>query len=228
MSCTYLSGIETMRFTRLDACGRPVCAEDSAFVTSCVASLTMTANTDEGDEIQYKASNGTICAYQQRCPVFKNFSVEAQILFASPELFDIVTNSPRVYDYAGNIVGFESGNVTCQPFALEAWINTLGAECTDTGEGTWLYILLPFLTGGVLGDLEIADGATNFTVSGSTRAGGSWATGPYDVVAQDAANTPGPLLAPLDSSSHRLIQLTSVAPPEPSCDYQPVLCSASS
>lgn len=227
MSCTYMAGVEALRFTRLDNCGRPICGTDSSFVTGCVASLNITANIDDGDEIEYKASNGTICSYLQKCPVFKNFTVEAEVLFASPELFDIVTAANVVHDYAGNVVGVDTGNVQCQGVALEGWINTLGQECSDTGEGQWLYIVIPWITGGVLGDIEIADGATNFTLSGNTRSGGSWGTGPYDVVAQDAANTPGPMLSPLAATDHRRIQLTTVAPPTPSCDYQPVLCASS-
>lgn len=222
MSCTYLNGVDVMRWTRLDNCGRPICAVDSSYVTSCAASLNITANTDDGDEIEYKSSRGEICAYLQRCPIFKNFTVEAEVLFASPELIEIATNSNVVHDYSGAVVGVDSGNVQCQGFAFEAWINTLGQECAANAPGEWLYILIPWITGGVLGDLEIADANTNFTLSGNTRSGGGWGTGPYNVVAQDAANTPGRMLTPLAATDHRRIQLTTIAPPTPSCDYVPV------
>ena len=52
--------------------------------------------------------------------------------------------------------------------------------------------------------------------------------GPYDVLAQDAAGTAGPMLAPLGQDCHRRILITTIAPPEPSVDYLPVLCDASS
>lgn len=43
----------------------------------------------------------------------------------------------------------------------------------------------------------------------------------------DAAGTPGKMLTPVGSSCHRRYFLTSVPPPEPVCDYSPVLCSTS-
>lgn len=229
MSCSYIAGVDTLRVTRLDQCGRPVCGDDASFVTSCLASVSFTSNTEDGSEISYVNAKGETCAYLQRCPQFRNLSVEIQVLFASPEMLDITTNSPVRHDYAGNVVGFETGNISCVPFALEAWVQLLGEECAADAEGQWLYVLIPWLTGATLGDLEIGSEAVNLTISGNTRAASNgWGVGPYNVIAHDAANTPGPLLAPLDASSHRAIELTTVAPPVGSCDYVPVVCPVSS
>lgn len=228
MSCNYVAGIDTVRLTRLDSCGRPVCGADNAFVTQCVATLSMTANTDDGTEISYVNGRGEQCAYLQRCPVFKNLSVQLDVLFASPEMLEIATNSPTTMDFAGAVDGFETGSIQCAGLAIEGWVNLLNAQCSTTGQGEWLYVLIPFITGGVLGDLEIGAEAVNFSVSGNTRSGGSWGTGPYNVVAQNAGGTPGPLLAPLASTSHRLIKKTTIAPPTPSCGYLPVTCTSAS
>lgn len=222
MSCVFLAGIDTLRFTRLDNCGRPVCSADGSFVTNCVASLNLTSNTEDGAEISYVNGRGDRCGYLRRCPTLSDLTVELEVLFASPELLDIATASPVRFDYAGEVIGFETGNVSCTPFALEGWINVLNQECADNVPGQWLYVLLPWVSGAILGDLEITGEATNFTITGNTRAGGSWGVGPYNVQAADAANTPGPLLAPLEATSHRAIQLTTVPPPTPSCDYVPV------
>lgn len=223
MSCTFLAGIDTLRFTRLDNCGRPICAADSSFVTSCVASLNLTSNVEDGAEISYTNGRGERCGYLRRCPTLSDLSVEMEILFASPELLDITTASPVRFDYAGQPIGWETGNVSCTPFAVEGWINVLNQECADNVPGQWLYVLLPWVSGAILGDLEIGAEAVNFTINGNTRAGGNWGTGPYtDVQAADAANTPGRLLAPLEATSHRLIQETTIQPPTPSCEYVPV------
>jgi hypothetical protein len=206
-----------------------VCGTDASFVTSCLSQISLTSNSEDGTEISYTNGKGERCAFLQRCPTFSNLTVETEVLFASPEMLDIMTNSPVRHDYAGNVIGWETGNISCVPFALEAWVQLLGAECSATADGQWLYILIPWLTGATLGDLEIGAEAVNLTISGSTRAASNgWGVGPYnDVQAQDAANTPGPLLAPLEANSHRLIQVTTVAPPTPSCEYVPVLCASS-
>jgi hypothetical protein len=90
-----------------------------------------------------------------------------------------------------------------------------------------VYFLLPWVTNGLLGDLELANEGVNLELTGSTRAGGRWGTGPYDVVAQDAAGTPGPMLTPLDPSCHRRVFITNVPPPTPATTYVPVLCETS-
>lgn len=224
VSCNFIAGIDTIRVTRLDQCGRPICAADSSFVTSCLSQLSLTSNNEDGTEISYVNGKGEQCAYLQRCPTFRNLSVDVEVLFASPEMLDIMTNSPVRHDYAGNVIGWETGNISCVPFALEAWVQLLGDECSANAQGQWLYVLLPWITGATLGDLEIGGEAVNLTISGNTRAASNgWGTGPYmDVQAQDGANTPGRLLSPLEPTSHRLIQQTTIAPPAPSCEYVPV------
>ncbi|MFJ8143279.1 hypothetical protein [Streptomyces sp. NPDC096013] len=87
---------------------------------------------------------------------------------------------------------------------------------------------MPWVTNGIIGDLEIGSEAVTLQITGSTRAGRSWGVGPYDVQPIDSAGTPGPMLTPLDASCHRRTFLTTVAPPVPSCDYTPVTCDSMS
>ncbi|MFG2626551.1 hypothetical protein [Streptomyces sp. NPDC048473] len=64
-------------------------------------------------------------------------------------------------------------------------------------------------------DLELANETVNFTLTGSTRTGGKWGVGPYDVMAQDAAGTPGPMLTPLGSTCYRRTGLSCPATVRP-------------
>jgi len=80
------------------------------------------------------------------------------------------------------------------------------------------YFLIPFVKGGVIGDFTIGNDAVNFTLSGAkSKDGNTWGSGPYDVV-KDQTGAPSPLLEPVDSRDHLWMQVTTVAPPEPSCD----------
>lgn len=236
MPCPLIPNADVIRVTRIDGCGRPVCGPNNAFTFDCFASLNMEADIEEGEPIQFKAANGRICGGKQACPSFRGFNIELNFFAASPELVEIMTGSPVVFGYDGKPIGFDTCSLACRTgFALELWGDVLGEDVCpeeDTGEGSWVYFLLPWVTNGIIGDLELGGGedGVTFTLTGHTRAGGRWGVGPWDVVAQDAAGTPGPMLTPLDSACHRRMMITSVAPPKPECAYQPVegeLCESS-
>lgn len=232
MSGPLISNAATVRVTRVDGCGRPVCGPENSYITDCFASVEYKANVDDGTDIKFTAANGRTCGFKRGCPTFNGFDVTYTFFQASPELVEIMTGSPVVFGYDGRPIGFDSCSIPCRAgFALEVWADVLGPDvCPEeaTGDGAWIYVLSPWLTNGQIGDLTLADGAVNLTLDAATRAGGKWAEGPYDVLAQDAAGTAGPMLAPLGPDCHRRILITTVEPPEPSTDYVPVLCDASS
>jgi hypothetical protein len=229
-----IANAATVRITRVDNCGRPVCGPDNAFVTDCFASVAMAANVTEGTNVQFTAANGRICGFRPGCPSFLGYNVTYNFFGASPEMIEIMTGSPVVLGYDGLPIGFDSCSIPCRAgFALELWSEVLGEDvCPEeaTGDGAWVYFVLPWVSNGQIGDLEIGSEGVTFSLTGATRDGGRWGVGPYDVVAQDAAGTAGPLLTPLGSSCHRRMIVTSVAPPEPSTEYLPVegeLCEVS-
>jgi hypothetical protein len=88
------------------------------------------------------------------------------------------------------------------------------------------YVLFPFIVPGILGDWTIANDAINFTVTGFTRGNGAWGTGPYDVVAQDAANLAGPLLEALPNDVHAHLQWTSIPAPDAFCGCEEIVPSS--
>lgn len=233
MTCPLIANLDTVRVTRVDACGRPVCGDDNGFVFDCLASVAMNPNTDDGDDVSYKAANGRQCGFKRGCPTFNGYDVEVNFFSVSPEFLEITTGNPVVYDYAGKPIGYDDCSLQCNSgFALELWAEVLGEDVCATGGsgGAWIYFLLPWVTNGILGDLEVGSEAVTLQLTGATRAGGGWGTGPYDVIAKDAAGTPSPLLTPLGATCHRRTMVTTIAPPNPVCDYVPVtggLCLAS-
>lgn len=225
MAAPLISNAATVRVTRVDGCGRPVCGDDSSYVTDCFASVAMAANVEDGEDIVFTAANGRQCGFKRGCPTLNGYDLTFTFFQASPELMEIMTGSPVYFDYAGNPIGFDSCSIPCNTgFALEVWTDVLGEDvCEDeAAEGAWVYFVLPWITNGMIGDLELANEAVNLELTGATRAGGKWGTGPYDVQPQDAAGTPGPMLTPLGASCHRRMFITSTPPPEPSTTYIPV------
>lgn len=223
MSCDLIANLDVVRVTRLDNCGAPV-SGPNAFVSECVASVAMNPNLDEQDDVIYRAANGSLCGVKRGCPSLLGYDLEFNFFQVSPQLTDILTNQPIVLDADGEPVGNDSCNINCQGgFALEFWTELIGQNCTDTGAQKYLYTLIPWVTNAYVTDLEIGSEQVTFQLLGSSRAGGRWGVGPYNVVLS-ALDAPSPMLTPLGDTCHRRMQITLVPPPvpDPECDYSVV------
>lgn len=223
MACDLIANLDVVRVTRVDNCGIPVPGEN-AFVSECVASVAMNPNIDTPDDITYRAANGTLCGVKRGCPTLLGYDLEFNFFQVSPQLIDVMTNQPIVLDAEGNPVGVDSCGVQCNSgFALEFWAELIGDQCSDDGEKRYLYVLLPWVAAGYLSDLTIGSEQVTFQMVGSTRAGGGWGVGPYEVT-RDAEGAPSPMLTPLDNTCHRRMQIVTLDPPvpDPNCDYATV------
>ncbi|SNT13761.1 hypothetical protein SAMN05443665_101722 [Actinomadura meyerae] len=213
-----------MRVTRLDACGIPIPGDCSQVVTDGFISVEFSPEIAEGEEIEVRKADGTLCISDQGCPELKWINIEAQFCAVDPDLFSLMTGYETVLDYAGEAVGNRiSSEVQCdEGFALELWSDVPGQACGETGAKPWGYFLLPWLVSGIIGDFTIENDGTTFTFTARTKVGSGWGVGPYDVDPVDAANTPGPLLTPIGPTDHLDLHLTTVAPPEAVCGCQPL------
>lgn len=226
MSCPLIANADVIRVTRVDACGRPVCGAGNSFVFDCFATLAMNVNTEDGTDVSYKAANGKNCGFKKGCSTFNGYDVELHFFSISPEFIELTTGQPVYAGFDGVPIGFDDCSIKCDTgFAIEMWAEVLGEDvCPEDvlTEGAWVYFLLPWVTNGQLGDLEVGSEAVDLVLNGATRANGKWGIGPYNVQAQDIAQTPGPMLTPLGAECHRRTFLTTIQPPTVSCDYQAV------
>lgn len=219
--CFSLVRGRAMRVTKLDGCGRTSYGSTSQVATDGFISVGLTANTEEGETISVTNAAGKVCILDQPSPVFTNYTIEVQFCGVDPELFSLMTGQPVVMDADGvDAIGIRvNSGITLDDsgFALELWSSVPVAACDASGGASYGYFLIPFVQGGTLGDVTIENGAINFTLSGaSSKDGSEWGVGPYDVV-MDASDQPGPLIEPIDDKDHLHLQLTTVAPPTPSC-----------
>lgn len=225
-TCFSLVRGRVLRATALDGCGRPRNAACASIVSEGFVSVGFTANTDEGEEISVKNASGKVCIQDTPCPAFKGYTVEIAFCEVNPGLYAMLTGQESVFNGDGDAVGFRvnSDISACDSgFALELWSNVPGIACSDdpNAQGSFGYLLVPFLQGGVLGDFTLENDAVTFTISGAaTKTGGGWGVGPYDVV-RDALGDPSPLLTPITSGDHLHVQYSDVAPPVASCDCAP-------
>lgn len=229
MPCpTYVRG-RMIRVTRLDGCGNPIYGPDSVVTSKGITTIGYTANIDEGEEINEPNFAGERCAYDPARSSFLGYTVEITFCQVDPDLFAILTGQRTITDAFGNVVGFavnSSVSSLDSAFSLEAWVGSVGGSACDIegSTGSFGYILLPFLQGGVLGDFTLENAAVTFTVSGAvTKDANNWGVGPYNDVVTGADGEPSALWDPLQPNDHLYFIDTGQPPPEAQCGARPLL-----
>lgn len=227
--CLSLVKGRRIRLTRLDGCGRPVYGDCSTVTSKGFISVAFTANTSDSDEINVTNAAGEVCVFEPAETTLTGYSVEIQFCEVDPELFALATGQPVVEDADGNVIGFDvdtKTSLTGQGFALELWAGSASGDAcaTEGAQGSYGYILVPFLRGGIVGDFTVENGAVTFTLTGaSTRDGNAWGVGPYNDIQIGSGGTPGPMLTPIGTTVAMRTILTDVAPPEAVCGCRPML-----
>lgn len=226
--CFSLVRGRVLRATRLDGCGNRVTgAGCNAIVSEGFISVGLTANISEGEPISVPNAAGKICVQDTPAPEFTGYGVEMTFCEVDPELYAMLTGQDAVYNSAGVATGFRVStdkSASDTGFALELWSTVPGGgACAGGATGSYGYLLLPFLQGGVIGDFSIENAAVTFTISGAqTKDGSNWGVGPYNVLPTGAPDgqgnpAPGPLATPIGASDHLHVEMTGVAPPTPDC-----------
>lgn len=229
--CLSLVKGRRIRVTKLDGCGRPIYGDDSQVVSKGFISVAFTANTTESDEINVTNAAGEVCVYEAAVTSLVGYGLEIQFCEVDPELFSLVTGQPVVVAADGStVIGFDVDtkvSLDNSNFALELWAGSpAGDACSTAGaEGSYGYLLLPFLRGGILGDFTVENGAVTFTLTGAnTKEGNAWGTGPYNVMLSGGATpAPGPMTSPVATSVALRTMIVDVAPPPAECGARPVL-----
>jgi hypothetical protein len=217
--CFSLVRGRMMRVTRLNACGERVLGPTSTVTSEGFITVALSPETEEGETISVTNAAGKVCILDEPAPSFTGYTVEVNFCGVNPDLIDLMTGNPVVKDSEGVGVGFRvnSGvDLSSSGFALEVWSSVPAATC-EGGVSSYGYFLVPFVKGGLIGDVSIGNDAVNFTLTGAkTRDGSGWGVGPYDVVL-DESDEPGPLLEAIDAKDHLHVEVTNVAPPEEVC-----------
>lgn len=208
-----------LRVTRLDSCCRPPSSgtPDSFVVSDSFITLSLTAELEEPDEFTVKLANGKLCINEIGCATLKRYTVEVSLCQANPSLFEIMGGVNTVLDFNGDIVGYEIDQDLgrCGKFSLEFWTRVPQDQCATGDFTNYVYWLLPCLQNGRVGDITIENGPLEFTFTADAIPSSTWGVGPFDVVAVDDLNTPGPLLSSITCQTALHVQLTTIAPP---CD----------
>lgn len=217
MPTTCFSAIQGLaaRFTRLGSCCDPIYGACSTVVSESFVTFSATAEIEEATEILVKTAAGKICINDLGVATLKRYNIEMEFCQANPDIFKITAGVNTVLDYANQVVGYSTGQALggTTRFALEIWSRIPLDHCDGVGGEQFVYWLFPCLTNGRLGDVTIEDGAISFTLTAQAIPSTAWGVGPYDVVAQNATLTSGPLRLAIPEDTGYHVQVTDIAPP---------------
>lgn len=221
-TCYSLLRVPAVRVTKTDACGNVVPGNNSV-ASSGIITIEQSVEQEDRQDFFTLNADGQPCVRDTSPPILKWINVTITFCNVDPEMFNIMTAEPIVLNDAVSpvAVGFRTreGSVNNSSFAFEAWMRVSGDSNCDGGVN-YGYFLLPWVIEAVVGDLTMENGTANFTVTGRTSFNSPWGTGPYNVRLVESgvdAGQPAPLLTAITSLDHRHMQLTTLAPPTPTC-----------
>jgi hypothetical protein len=224
--CFTLVRGRRLRVTRLDDCGRIVYGVDSQATSKGFVSVALTANTTETEQIEVTDADGEVIVLEPGEENLAGYGAEIVFRQVDPELFTIITGQKVYLDYNGDAIGLTvNTKIKAKRFGIELWAGVHGGDACENPEaqGDYGYMLLPNVRGGIVGDIEVSNGAINFTITGARSLDGNyWGVGPYPVLL-NATDVPSRLPTALDRDDHFLTILVDVAPPEVLCGARPLL-----
>lgn len=204
---SFLRG-KRIRATAVSPSGVPFYGASSVVTTKGVVTLTYTTNTADGAAIQLPNFNGENCINETAVANFSGFAVEAEFCDVDFALLSLLTGQSVYVDDNGLVIGITENtdvDLAAVNFALEVWLGS-------TNPGEYGYVLTPFLTGGTIGDVSVANDAITFKVTGlQTKNGNGWGKGPFKV--EKVAGVDSVLRTALLPNDHRRTFSTAVAPP---------------
>lgn len=209
------------RFTKLDSCGRPVVGPHSVLVTDGFITATFSPQYEEGNEVTVTKANGKVCLNDKAEDSLTRFDMTLSLCAVNPALLSLLGGYEQVLDNTAASVGFRMAEaVGSSGVALEVWTDVFTDDpCAAGSAGQYGYFLVPRIVAArISSDFAIANDALAVELTGRTKKGSGWGTGPYDVVATGTTGTAGPLLTPLGPKDHLHAQVTTIEPPDPE-DY---------
>jgi len=219
---------KVMRITKLNSCGAFTAAANQVVVTKGFISVEQTLNWRDPDEYEAVNANGELCVNERSPQQLKWIDLTINLCDVDVEAWNFMTGDPIVVDEATptpNNVGNRLREGQYGNFALEVWTDLAGQTCTTSPK--YGYLLLPWVTDAVGGDLTTENAVAQFSVRGRTRNNSPWGVG-WANIRNTAEVTPAPakLLTAIQATDHRHLEVVDLAPPTPACGSTALVVAA--
>lgn len=176
-----VSGL-ALRAAKLDVDGSPLVGSETAYVTSRFMTLGFTPEYTEGDEVEEKAADGSVCVYYKLPDVLKRVTFTLQICAPSPELSEILAGGTLLED-GGSVVGYAGPEVgidaTPNGISLEVWSRAVEDGRLASPNPYWWWIF-PSCQIRFSGERLLENGMLANTFEGEGVSNPNWGDGPAD------------------------------------------------
>jgi hypothetical protein len=212
--------VNTIRLTKLDACGAPIHGPKASIVSDGLVSIEVRMEYEDPTEYKLRGANDKFIVNDRGRPLLKWASLTINMGNVDPELYNMATGSPLVMNDAATpeAVGVRIRENVFGNFALEGWTDLSGQPCTG-GAANYGYVLFPWIVDAVIGDFTLQNELITFPIqTARTHNQSLWGVGPYNVDNKISAPAgPSPLLTAITSTDHMDMHLTTLAPPVAAC-----------
>lgn len=201
------------RLVKVDICGNPVTGASSAEVVSNgFVQITPSPQYTEGEVQQQRRADGGFCTNEKDPPNLDRVQLGIQWCLLDPDAIVIITGDRLLTTntVTGTGVAFAEGLITAR-FSLEVWQKVSGrAACDASGNQKYVYWAFPNMGNTQIQDFAFENAPLNLTTQHETDAAGPlWGNGP---------GSAGPWIdGTVETDEHFLFNITTVAPPTPSC-----------
>jgi hypothetical protein len=176
-----VSGV-ALRVTKLGVDGAPIVGTDNAYVTNAFMSLAFTPEYTEGEEVEEKAADGTVCVYYKIPDVLKRVTFELALCAPDPEMYEIIAGGTLLESGTpGDTVGWaapETGQeATPNGISMEVWSRAIVAGKPSGTNPFWRWVF-PYAQMRLTGDRTLENGMMANTFEGYGVGNAAWGDGP--------------------------------------------------
>lgn len=183
--CLAVVDVCVARVTRLDSVGAPsVGGGDDFYVTDQIRQLVLTADANDGDEVELLNGCGCPSVEYKKDPYLKRVKVQLEVALWEPGLQEILIGSSLILDgspspipIGGNVLAGVACGAGAPNVAIEAWGKAIDYDAPDP-DLPWTRFIVPW-TKVRPADVTIGGGPTPHSMEGFSRTNSRWATGPY-------------------------------------------------
>lgn len=171
-----------LRVTKLGSTGAPLVGAENSWVTNAFMSMGFTPEYTEGEEIEEKAADGSVCVYYKMPDVLKRVTFELAICNPEPELQALMVGG-TVLEVLTEPVGYaapETGvDATPNGVSIEVWSRAIVAGKPAVVNPFWRWVF-PYAQMKLSGDRTLENGMMANTFEGWGVGNADWGDGPQN------------------------------------------------
>ncbi len=181
MPADYASSIQAVaiRVCALTAAGASLSGADTCYVTGKFTRISFTPEYEEGEEVQEKAADGSICVYYKMPDTLKHANVEVAVCNPQPEITALLAGGATII--SGDVVGYKAPvtgvDGTPNGVALEAWSRAIVAGKPASTNPYWRWVF-PFGKYKMTGERALENGLMANAFEGRSEGNAAYNTGP--------------------------------------------------